>query len=417
MRRLPHTRRFARLTLLLAIFLIAHTASSAPFFNKKGNGEKSDTKSAQPRSQEDEDALALAAFLIQGGDVDRALTVLDALDAHGEGLDRARYLRLRGHALLRLKRYDEAYRSLDAAVHAGTKGHDVLHERVRAAHGASLHDETVRALDDMGSRWRDDAVLTRIRARALLALGHDALALATLQGARARFADVQAKEVRALALELVGVLAARGLFVEATEVAHAIIPVQNVDESLAMLDALLASEHARTASSMSLVIATAEFVRVRHPDDVRVSQVLARAYADVDKPLSGALVLEPFARRDRARATDVAELYRRAGELESALLWNASAEDGSEKLRQRFSILIDARRYEEACALAPRLKARGLIDDADVEYALGFASFATGQLDEAERTLLRIDDPRRFADATALVASIASCRKDVRTCP
>jgi hypothetical protein len=269
----------------------------------------------------------------------------------------------------------------------------------------------------MGTAWRDDAVLTLIRARAERALQNDAGALATLQMARMRFAALDDPAHRALAIEEVRLLAARNLTVDATERARALTVYVDVDEGLTLFDALRTGENARAPAATSLAIGYGELLRTRFPDDVRVSLLLARAYADAERPLSGALVLEPFARRDRARATDVAELYRRAGALESALSWNASAVDGNEKLRQRFSILVDARRYEEACALAPRLQARGLLDDGDVAYALGYALFATGQLDLAERTLKRIDDAHRFTDATELVASIAVCRQDARTCP
>jgi tetratricopeptide (TPR) repeat protein len=420
MRRTTTTARLARLALLTVTLAGAHVASGAPLFGGLF-GQKSDDDEKKGAAH-DEDPLALAALLIQGGDLDRALTVLEGIDPETEGLDGARYARLHGHVLLRLKRYDEAYRALDSAVQKGAPGDDVRTERVRAAHGASLHQETVRALDEMGARWRDDAVLTLIRARALRALGDDAQALAALQGAHKRMSGLATPELRALGLEEVRLLAARGLVVEASDRAHAFVTGPGavrvgVDDGLALFDALLAKEGAREAASMPLVIGFGELLRTRFPDDLRVSLLLARAYADDDKPLSGALVLEPFARKDRAHAIDVAELYRRAGALESALSWNASSEDGLEKLRQRFSILVDARRYEEACALAPRLASRGLLADADVAYALGFAYFATGQLETAERTLTRIDDARRFADATALVASIALCRKDVRTCP
>jgi len=402
------------LSLSRVVVVVVVTSASALALARADDGQ---SKSSGGEQRAADDPLALVALLIQGGDIARARIVLDGVDEEGEGLDRARYARLKGHVLLRQGAYKDAHAALDEAIRLGAPGVDVRRERAQAAYGAGLHEEVLRALDALA--WRDDTALVRMRARALSSKGDAAGALATLGEGRARARDLSRPGVRALAIDEVTLLAARDLVVEACDRADSVAPFVDVEEALAILHAVLFTEAgaARDPASRARALATAEGLRARFVLDGRVALVVARAYAEADAPLSGALVLEPFARRDRAHATDVAELYRRAGQRESALQWNAAAEDGPNKLRQRFSILVDARRFEEACALAPRLREKRLTDDPDVAYALAYAQFATGQLDRAQRTARRIDDARRFADVSALVASIDACRKDARLCP
>lgn len=97
-------------------------------------------------------------------------------------------------------------------------------------------------------------------------------------------------------------------------------------------------------------------------------------------------------------------------------MMNAEEPDQSVKLRQRMGLLVDLDRFEEAAALEPRLRRHRLLQDEEVAYALAYALYRTGRLDQAEKRLKVVKRPELFDSATALREAMGRCQADPWMC-
>ena len=84
--------------------------------------------------------------------------------------------------------------------------------------------------------------------------------------------------------------------------------------------------------------------------------------------------------------------------------------DQKAKTRQRLGILLQLGRVEQACSLEPRLSRLGLLKDDQVRYALAYAQFRCGDLEQAANRLRGITKPSLFQAATDLRKAIEARR-------
>lgn len=353
------------------------------------------------RATDDVDPLALAAVLLDGGDADRAWTVLEEGATDAKATDAARFWLLRGIAAQQLGNDEEAFRSLSRAAPLYQQRPDgdqrVQLLLAKAAWQTGRAEATLKALDAAGPGKADHAARVALRADALLKLDRRSEALTVLhQGWRST------KESALLARE-VQIYTDLRLFQAAAAAAR---PLIDGDRDVAMT----VIERLRTSGGAKHAAALAEDLRLRRPDDIEVTLLLAQALNDAGQPTSAALLYDQLMSRDPTYATDAAELYRRVGRLDAALWRNGLAPSSKRKWRQRFGLLVEIGRAHEAAAMAPRLQRLELTEDGTVAYALGWALFETGDALAAEKVLKRIKDPAVFNDATALRQRIAACR-------
>lgn len=345
------------------------------------------------------DPVALAAVLLDGGDADRALSVLKQSEATASKAQPARYWLLRGIAAQKLGRDEDAFQALRRSARLTPKDRRVQLLLAKAAWQTGRAQATLAALDAAGAQ-NDQAAIVALRADALLKLGNAAAAADVLDAGYRR-----TREPALLARE-VELFASLGLFRAAGEAAR---PLLDGDKDMA----LAVVERLRQAGGRAQAVELAERLRLRHPADVDATLLLAQALTDAGRPANAALLYDELMAIDPAYATDAAELYRRLGRLDAALWRNGLAPSSDRKWRQRFGLLVEQERVDEAAAMAPRLQRLGLLKDATVAYALGWALFQTGDQREAEKVLKTIHDPGVFNDATALRQRIAACRAAV----
>jgi predicted Zn-dependent protease len=346
---------------------------------------------------EEIDPLALAAVLLDGGDADRAWSVLEAGEEQAKAKNPARYWLLRGITAQQLGKDEQAFTSLTRAARLQPKDQRVQLLLAKAAWQTGRAEATLSALDRAGPGTTDRAARVALRADALLKLDRKGAALRVLgDGWRAtREPALLAREVQLytdLHLFRAAAAAARPLLDGEPDVAMTVI------------------ERIREAGGAEEAALLAERLRLRHPDSTDVSLLLAQALTSAGRPMSAALIYDGLMVEDPTYATDAAELYRRGGRLDAALWRNGIAPSSDRKWRQRFGLLVELGRPHEAAAMAPRLQRLGLTDDATVAYALGWALFESGDTQAAEQVLKRIKDPSVFNDATALRQRMAACR-------
>lgn len=342
-----------------------------------------------------EDPVALAALLVQDGKLDRASSVLDGVAPDAPGVDTARYWTLRGLVWIRQEQPLDAARAFAAAIAASEPPADPqLHLSLARAHlraGADAEALTaIRAggapLDALPGRWL-------VAARAHWSLGELPEAWSALELGGARFPS-QPDFPRQQVLLLVEM----GLTREAGARASALLERADggADDALAIAEAM------RRAGAHDRAGAVLEEARLRFGGDTRLDIQLAAVHADAGRPLAAARLLQPVAHDDPELADETAELFRRAGHLDAALMMNAEIPDPVTKVRQRFGLLLDSGAWERAAALQPRLSRLGLLEDDRVRYGVAYAWFQVGDLDAAEALLRGVSDPIVFRQATEL---------------
>lgn len=342
-------------------------------------------------------------MLVQDGNLGRASTVLDGVRADEPGLDVARYWTLRGLVWLRQDLPTQAVEALEQAVEASEPPVEppLYLSLARARVLSGDNQGALNALDAAGEGLRVYPGAWLVRARAAWGLGDEASAWQALEEGAVRFPD-EVDFPRQQVLHLVEM----GLTKEASE--RASLLLERSDGTVTL--ALSVAEAMRRAGQHERAIVILEEAILRWPQNDTVRIRLAAAHASAGQPLAAARLLQQVSDRDPTVADEAAELFRRAGQDDAALMMNARVPDPVEKVRQRFGILLDLGDFERALALQPRLSRLGLLDDDNVRYGVAYAWFRVGGFDEAEMLLRGVADPRVFQQASELRQAMAAER-------
>jgi tetratricopeptide (TPR) repeat protein len=353
------------------------------------------------------DRLELASVLMRDGLLERAEAVLAEVDPLTDELDLARYHALAGLVALQAQRSREAAEHLVRALQHGARD-PMLHVFLaQALFGMGDHRGSLRSLEKAGATAVVLAGAWLLGAQAHWRLGERDQAWAKLASAARRFPEVD--EIRRHKVLL---LVDMGLFSQAAEEGAAWLgrAGARTDEHLALAEAL------RRGGQLERALRVLEEARLRHPGDTALALQLARTLLDSDRPLAAAQVLLEAAHREPRLRLEAAELFRRAGQLRRALWVNAGVSDQAAKTRQRLGLLTELGRFDSVLALAPRVERLGLAQDDALAYALAYACYRTGRLDEVERWLRPIRDPDAFRRANELRRALEICRLDRWSC-
>jgi len=345
--------------------------------------------------------LPLAALLIGDGNYERARQVLAAVDVDDPEVDLIRYHTLSGLVSLNLNELALAVRAFRAAIDAGQDEPVVWLYLAQAYFGQEQWVETLYALDRAGPEATRLPSVFLIRSQAHWQLEEYQQAWSVLSEGREIFPDRAGDFAR----RQVFLLVEQGLYQEAADQGRRFLAGQNArpDDALAIGNALRQSGQYLEAARIL------EQARLAHPDKVDLSRLLAHTYLSSDRVLGAAEVLRQAAIYDPRLLGEAAELYRRAGHLMEALTLNAAIIDQNQKLKQRLAILVELQRFEQAAAMEPDLMRTGLLEDEDIRYALAYAYFKSGEFDDAESQLSRLERPDLFRKATELRRVMEQC--------
>lgn len=344
-----------------------------------------DPTSARATARRNEELLTSGEAALAAGDAATALARALAVNVGDRRLVRTRHLLLRGRARARLGLADEAVVDLVAARDAlaptdpqnNVIGRELaVVQRSRGAFDACA-DELL-AVERAERLIDDDAVLlaTCLRATSRATLAHD-----VLQGRT----SMSARSLRARAL------LEDGLPLSARADVDVLLPDLAASDLLAFARAFgAAGDHAYERALVDAAVA-------RFPDDVDVAAALAGVDGGGSRAARAAWLVDGLS--DRLRLD---------GRVHDA--WTAAlSDDDAGRLRARLALLVDERSWERVLAVAPRLRAAGLWND-EVAYAVSFAAFSVGRLDEADVALDGVASASGFARATDLRGAIAACR-------
>jgi tetratricopeptide (TPR) repeat protein len=172
----------------------------------------------------------------------------------------------------------------------------------------------------------------------------------------------------------------------------------------------------RLSKSYQEALAIMEAARLKFPKNVMIAKVLAHTYIDIGHLNSGAFILEQTAQYDPKLIAEAAEVYRRAGRFYKALTLNAGIRDQQVKLKQRLSVFIALKRYEQAANMKKSLYRNVLLNDQNIRYALAYAYFASGQFDAAGRQIDFLIESELFKKGVELRRMMAACKEEPWQC-
>jgi tetratricopeptide (TPR) repeat protein len=159
-----------------------------------------------------------------------------------------------------------------------------------------------------------------------------------------------------------------------------------------------------------------EEAQLRFPNSVDVKKVLAHVYIEQGELSAAADLLYKAALLDPDLLAEAAELYRRSGQTNFALMINSRLSDQPEKFRQRLALYLELQNFEQAAAMETPLRRVGLLEDEDLRYAIAYAQFKTGDFDAAEKNLSALNRPDLFRKAAELRRAIQDCVEDSWKC-
>ncbi len=370
-----------------------------------------DPTSARAVAGRNERLIVEGEAALENNDGPTALARALVVDDDDRRLDRPRLLLLRGRARALVGLANDAVADLRAARDAtaatgATGGGSVkvpglgreiaVQERARGAFDACADELALEFGDGLidAPITDDDALLwaTCLRATSRRPLAHDVLV---------------GHDGPALGRLRATMLLEDGLPRLARHDVAALVDSLTVDELVAFARAF------RSQGDPDFADGLVDAALARFPDDAVVADVATTAATAVNADASAALV-----RRAALVSGGHADGLRSVGLPGAA--WRAILlSSGTDRLRQRLALLVDARAWERVVLLAPRLRAAGLLTadtgtndnhTDDVVYAIAFANAATGRLDDAEAALDGVSTNAGFTRATELRAAIAACR-------
>jgi len=360
------------------------------------------------QNPEDEvDYLALAALMLRDGNLDRALSTLDQVDVEDESPDRVRYFTLRGMTHLRRNELDLARDALLQAIASGEVEAVVYVYLAQVQFQLQDYPAAIDALDNAGSAVERVPSTHHMRAQAYWLMHDPVMALATLDVASGLFPEDTTFLRRKLFFMI-----DMGLFREASILGKAYLERSEgrLEDYVALGNALRASGDLEEAARLL------EQAQLLFPQSPEVKKVLAHVYIDRQEMSAAADVLYQAALLDPDLMAEAAELYRRSGQIQRALMLNGQLSDQEKKLRQRLAIYLQMQRFEQVVAMETALRRVGLLEDEDLRYAMAYALFNTGDFVNAETYLATLSRPDLFRKAAELRRVIQDCTGDSWKC-
>ncbi len=362
---------------------------------------------AQDGEDTEPDYVSLAGMLVRDGHYERAATELAKVDPSKEGVDTKLYYTLQGLIALRTGAYKQAVGHFDKAIAHGQTDDIVFVYLAQAYYNLKNWERTILSVRNADEAGEDIPDLYLMKAEAHKKLDQRQQAWETLVAGGEQFSE-RTEFLR----QRVFLLIDMGLYQEAMTLGQTYFEVAEpkVDDYIAIGEAL------RRAGVHDRAQVILEEARLRYPDNNKVVVHLAHAYLATGHMLTAGELLQIAAEDDAKYILEAAELFRRGGAYQRALYMNSQVVDQKAKFKQRVSILLDQRRFVNISAMEARLSRLGLLEDQNILYTLAYASFKTGDYEDAERLLRRITDSELFKSAVELRRAIQVCAEEPWRC-
>lgn len=362
---------------------------------------------AKEEKPQSDDFIELAAIMLKDGHYDRALLALQSVNLDDEKTDLARFYTLQGLAYMNLNDFEASKDSLKAAIKHGQN--DPLIYAYLAQIHFSLKDYqgVLSVIDKAGEHKRKNPALTSIQAQSYWHLQNTVQAIETLNRGHQLFSN----DYRFLKLKVFYFVQLQ-LYQEAANLGR-----EYLSRSKAQAEEYVAIGNAlRLSREFQEALKIMEIARLKFPDNEVVAKLLAHIYLDQGMLNAAAHILEQAARINSELVSEAAEVYRRAGRLHKALMLNSGINDQKVKLKQRLSILLALKQYDQAAGMEASLYRVGLFEDQSIRYALAYAQFSSGRFQQASKHLDFLTDPELFKKGIELRRLMEICKEEPWKC-
>lgn len=379
--------------LLLVVFMLGYN----------GNAVWAEDKQRQPSA----DLIELAAIMLKDGHNDRALLALQGVDLQDEKTDLARFYTLQGLAYMNLNDNVAAKNSLQLAIDNGQQEKIIHVYLAQVNFSLKNYPETIQAIINAGEVANNYPALFVTKARAHWHLKETAKAIKTLTDAEQLFPG----DYRFLK-QKVFYFVELALYQEAAKLGREYLALSQAkaEDYIAIGNAL------RLSKAYDEAMNILEIARLQFPNNDVIAKLLAHVYLDQDKLNSAAFILEQAAILNTDLLAEAAEVYRRAGRFHKALTLNQAVSDQKVKFKQRLSILLALKQYEQAANMASSLYRTGLLEDQHVRYALAYALFSTGRYSAADEHIDHLKDAELFRRGMELRRLMEICKTEPWQC-
>lgn len=344
------------------------------------------------------DLLGIAAILIRDGNYKKAQETLDQVNSGDGRTDKTRYFTLSGLLALRQEDFPRAELQFRQALDTGKADSALYAYLAQALYAQKKGEETLAVLEKV-PRMKSFPDLYGMKSQVLWDLGRQEEAYAVLEKAvvdfpsRLNFLQQQINYLLGMGFTQEAVAKGR----EYRERAQG-----NPGAYLTLGEAF------RRGKDYSGALEVLETARLLFPQASKIKVALAQVYLEKGQPRTAASLAEEASRTFAPLILEAAELYRRTGQYYRALYLNGLVSDLPQKTKQRFSILIDAGKAEEALALIPRLDRLGLLEEDRMRYAAAYVYFLTQKYGESRNLLGKISSPDVFNQALSLRKALES---------
>jgi len=358
---------------------------------------------AQKKQKPNTDYLGVAAVLIRDGNYQRARKALEQVDLEDDKTDVTRYYTLLGLVQLRGAEYSQAVKSFKQALDQGQPDTVIYAYMAQGYFAQGLYEETIQSIDLLPNlnQFPD---LYGMKSQAYWQIKDVGNAFAILEKGISRFPQktgfLQQKIIYLLEMELNQ---------EAADISREYLAIAGKEDPEAYI---IIGQALSKAGELPLAIEVFEIARLKFPQNQRIRLSLAQVYIEKGFFRTAAGLVEEASIYDPQFRTQGVELYRKAGNLEKAAFLNSLVADPKEKTRQRFSILLEGSRFEEARALESRMERHGLFEEDSYLYAMAYVLFELQKYEDAVRYLNRIQKADFFRQATQLRQAIEIMKND-----
>lgn len=390
-----NVKRYSKMLILVVMFAGALGAAYAGGSREKGAA--AERARGGTGVNEDIDYLGVAAIMVRDGYFERAQEALANVDPQDADLDRPRFYTVRGLLRMNTGEYQGAVEDFQEAMALGQTDPVMQAYVAQAYYAMGNYRGAVDAMNALGNRIIQFPDLYGMKSQSLWQLDRRAEAFYAIQEAIDRY-----PERYQFLRQKIFFLIQMNLNRAAAEASKEYL-AKTGDDAEAYLTI---GEALRRGRELDEAILTLERAKLRYPRNERIILSLAQAYADRGNTLVAARLVEEAAAYNADYTHEAAELYRRGGDLQRALYLNSQVTDARIKARQRFSLLLQQERYEEALALEQRLVRLGALDDDSVRYAMAYVQFQAQRYQRARDYLNRISSSEFFREATQLRRAI-----------
>ena len=362
---------------------------------------------AEENQAQPTDLIELAAIMLKDGHYDRALLALQGVDLEDEETDFARFYTLQGLAYMNLNDFVAAKDSLQLAIDNGQQEKTIYVYLAQVNFSLKNYQETIQAIINAAELVKNYPSLFVIKARAHWHLKETTQAINELNEAEQLFPGdyrfLKQKVFYFVELEL---------YQEAAKLGRNYLTLSQAkaEDYVAIGNALRLSKAYQEAMNIL------EIARLKFPNNDVVAKLLAHVYLDQDKLNSAAFILEQAALLNSDLLSEAAEVYRRAGRFHKALTLNEAISDQKIKFKQRLSILLALKQFEQAANMESSLYRTGLLDDQHVRYALAYAFFSSGRYPAANNHLDHLKDAELFRRGIELRRLMEICKTEPWQC-